>query len=598
LKPEEIGTSLTGFRQGGRGRFQFYPVNGLLVFRSWGPIVSGAFQKAESVLRRYFAADLIPGLTTAAVVLPKALAYATIAQLPVQAGLFSALVPMAIYAVLGTSRVLSVSTTTPIAILCASSIGEALAADPALDPLVAAATLSILVGAILLAARALRFGFLANFISEPVLTGFKAGVGLVIIVDQLPKLLGIHIQKAGFFRDVGSIVAHLRETSWPTLTVALATLAIIVLSKRFLPKAPAPLLAVAVGIAASALVGLEASGVSVVGAIQGGLPTLKLPQPALFEAMWPAAAGIALISFTESIAAARAFVRPSDPPLDANRELFALGCANAAGAFIGSMPAGGGTSQTSVALNAGSNTQATSLVVAAAALATLLFLAPVLALMPHATLAAVVIAYSIGLVDFAGMAAIRRVRSIEFHWAVVACLGVMTLGTLKGVVAAIVLSLASLIRLTNDPRVDEIRRIPGTHHFRPRESDHPDDEAISGLLIARPVGRIYFGNAENAGAKLAALMRASAPRVFLLDCSAIPGLEYTALKMLIEAEVRLRESGVELWLAALNPEALDLVRRTELAERLGAARMFRTVEEAVAAFEAPRGIDKTKSPRF
>jgi len=279
-----------------------------------------------------------------------------------------------------------------------------------------------------------------------------------------------------------------------------------------------------------------------------------------------------------------------------DRELFALGCANVAGAFIGSMPAGGGTSQTSVALNAGSNTQATSLVVAAAALATLLFLAPVLALMPHATLAAVVIAYSIGLLDFAGMAAIRKVRSIEFHWALVACIGAMTLGTLRGVVAAIVLSLASLIRLTNDPRVDEIRRIPGTHHFRPRESDHPDDEAIPGLLIARPVGRIYFGNAENTGAKLTTLMRAAPPRVFLLDGSAIPGFEYTALKMLIEAEVRLRESGVELWLAALNPEALDLVRRAELAQRLGPARMFRTVEEAVSAFEGPGAIQEKPAP--
>ena len=291
-----------------------------------------------------FTADLIPGLTTAAVVVPKALAYATIAQLPVQAGLFAALVPMAIYAVLGSSRLLSVSTTTPIAILCATAIGEALRADPGLDPLVAAATLSVLVGLMLITARVLRLGFLANFISEPVLTGFKAGVGFVIVVDQLPKLLGIHIHKEGFFRDVFSIVTQAPELSWPTLAVALGTLAVIAFTKRFLPKAPAPLLAVAVGIAASTIVGLEAAGVSVVGAIQGGLPTLMLPRPSLFEAMWPAAAGIALISFTESIAAARAFVRREDPHIDANRELLAIGAANVAGAFIGSIPAGGGTS--------------------------------------------------------------------------------------------------------------------------------------------------------------------------------------------------------------------------------------------------------------
>lgn len=536
-------------------------------------------------MKRNLAADVLPGLTTAAVVVPKALAYATIAQLPVQAGLFAALVPMAVYAVMGSSRLLSVSTTTPIAILCATAIGEALRANPGLDPLTAAATLSVLVGLMLIAARVLRLGFVANFISEPVLTGFKAGVGFVIVVDQLPKLLGIHIHKDGFFRDVGEIVAKLQDISWPTLAVALGTLAVILFARRFLPKAPAPLLAVAVGIAASAVLGLEAVGVSVVGTIHGGFPALQLPQSSLFEAMWPAAAGIALISFTESIAAARAFVRPDDPPLDANRELLALGAANAAGAFIGAMPAGGGTSQTAVNLKAGAQTQASSLVVAAAAFATLLFLAPVIELMPHATLAAVVIAYSIGLISLEELAAIRRVRTMEFRWALVACLGVMMLGTLKGIMVAIVVSMVGLMSLANNPRVDEIGRKPGANVFRPRSPEHPEDEAIPGLLIARPEGRIYFGNAENMGGKLAALAKKVSPRVILLDCSAIPGFEYTSLKMLVEGEEKLSKAGVALWLAALNPEALELVQRTPLAERLGHERMFHTVEQAVAAYE-------------
>ena len=541
---------------------------------------------AKASRRGSFTADLIPGLTTAAVVVPKALAYATIAQLPVQAGLFAALVPMAVYAGLGSSHLLSVSTTTPIAILCASAIGEALRADPSLNPLTVAATLSLLVGAMLIIARLLRLGFLANFISEPVLTGFKAGVGLVIVVDQLPKLLGIHIEKAGFFRDVASIIAHAGELSVPTLAVALATLAVIAITKRLLPKAPAPLLAVSAGIAASAMLGLEAAGVSIVGTIQGGFPMPILPRLSLVEAIWPAAAGIALISFTESIAAARAFVGPNDPPIDANRELLALGAANAAGALIGSMPAGGGTSQTAVNRTAGAQTQASSLVVAAVAFATLLFLSPVLALMPHATLAAVVIAYSIGLIDPAEMLAIRKVRTMEFRWALIACVGVMVLGTLRGIVVAIMLSLAGLLRLSNDPRVDEIGRKPGTNVFRPRTTLHPEDESIPGLLIARPVGRIYFGNVENVGRKLKALINGSSPRVVVLDCSATPGFEYTALRMLVQAEERLRKEGIRLWLASLNPEALELVQHTNLAERLGREGMFFTIEQAVAAFDA------------
>jgi MFS superfamily sulfate permease-like transporter len=494
-----------------------------------------------------------------------------------------------VYALLGTSRFLSVSTTTPIAILCATTIGGALAADPALNPLTAAATLSLLVGGMLLAARVLQLGFAANFISEPVLTGFKAGVGFVIVVDQLPKLLGIHFEKAGFFRNVASTVAHAPELSWPTLGVAVATLAVIWACKRFVPRAPAPLLAIALGIAVTALLGLEAQGVGVIGAIEGGLPALRLPAPDLFVAMWPAAAGVALISFTESIAAARAFAAPGDVPVDANRELLALGAANAAGAFIGSMPAGGGTSQTAVARSAGAQSQIASWVVAAVALATLLFLGPALARMPNATLAAVVIAYSIGLVSPAEMQAIRRVRTREFRWALFACLGVMVLGTLEGILSAILLSLLSLVRVANDPRVDELRRKRGTHVFRPRSDEHPDDEAVPGLLIARPQGGIYFANAETVFDKLKALVEPAVPEVLLVDCSAIPGLEYTALKMLIEAEERLRQRGVALWLAALNPEMLELVQRTPLAERLGRSRMYFTVEQAVAAFEARGG---------
>ena len=538
---------------------------------------------------RGFGADVIPGLTTAAVVVPKALAYATIAQLPVEAGLFAAMVPMVVYAALGTSRVLSVSTTTPIAILCASAIGEAMRADAGLDPLAAAATLSFLVGAMLVAARLVRLGFLASFISEPVLTGFKAGVGLVIVVDQVPKLLGIKIHKEGFFRDAWSIVEKAADLSPATLAVAVATLVVIFGAKKALPRAPAPLLAVAAGIAASAWLGLEAAGVSVVGTIHGGLPRLQMPRPQAFLAMWPAAAGIALMSFTESIAAARAFARAGEPALDANRELLATGAANVAGSFIGAMPSGGGTSQTAVQRNAGAHSQAASVVVAAAAFATILFLGPVLALLPNATLAAVVVAYSIGLVSPHEMLAIRQVRTMEFRWTIAACLGVMVLGTLKGIVLASLLSLLSLVALVNRAPVQVMVRKPGTRTWRVRSAGNPQDESIPGLLVVRPEGRAYFANAASMGEKMTALVEEARPKVLLLDASAIPGFEYTALKMLIDAEARLAAAGVQLWLAALTPESLELVRRTSLASTLGPARMFHDVDSAADAFVA-RGM--------
>jgi high affinity sulfate transporter 1 len=544
--------------------------------------------QALALLRGYqgswFKADLVAGLTAAAIVIPKAMAYATIAGLPVQVGLYTAFIPMVVYALLGTSSVLSVSSTTTIAILGAAALGEVTQANSAASLGAATAMLCMLVGAILVAARVFRLGYLANFISDPVLTGFKAGIGLVIVIDQLPKLLGIHIHKEGFFRDVLSIFAHVPGTSIATLAVAIGTFAVIFVFERFVPRAPAPLVAVAGGIAAAVTLGLKEQGVSLVGAIPGGLPALSLPDLSLALQLWPAAAGIALMSFTESVAAGRAFTRPGEKRPDSNQELVAIGAGNILGGFFGAMPSGGGTSQTNVNLKAGARTQVAELVTAATALATMLFLAPVMAALPNATLAAVVIAYSVGLISPSEIAAIRQVRTIEFRWAIAAFVGVVLLGTLQGILVAVILSMASLLRLANNPPLRVMGRIPGTHHFRPRTDDHPGDESIPGLLIVRTEGRVYFGNAPIVGEKLRAQVGETKPKVVLLDCGAIPGFEYTALKMLMDGEARLREDGVELWLAALNPEARELVGHTPLAATLE-GRMFRTVEQAVEAFQ-------------
>ena len=531
---------------------------------------------------------MLAGLTTAAVVIPKAMAYATIAGLPVQVGLYTALVPMAVYAVLGTSRVLSVSTTTTLGILTASALA---AAAPHAEPaalLAASTTLAMLTGLILLAARVLRLGFVANFISEPVLVGFKAGIGLVIVVDQVPKLLGVHIDKTGWFQDIAAIVRHLPETSLPTLAVGLATLALVVGLEILAPRLPSPLLVVGGGIAASAFLDLHRSGVAIVGHIPGGLPPLVRPDLALLATLWPAALAIALMSFTETIASGRAFSAPGEPRPDPNQELVATGASNLLGGLFGAMAGGGGTSQTAVNRKAGARTQISTLVTSATTLATLLFLAPVMGLIPQATLAGVVIAFSVGLISLVDFHEIRRFRTREFRWALVACVGVVLLGTLNGILAAVVLSMLSLLQLANNPPVHVLRRKRGTDVFRPASADQPDDESFPGLLILRTDGRVYFGNAQNIGDRMWPLVREARPQVLLFDCGGIPGLEYTALKMLAEAEARLRDEGVQLWLAALSRESLELVRRTPLGELLGRERMFFTVPRAVAAYEQRR----------
>ena len=541
-----------------------------------------AVQPSSSALRF----DVVAGLTAAAVVLPKAMAYATVAGLPVAVGLYTAFIPMAIYALLGSSRVLSVSSTTTLAILAGTELGLVVPDGDPSKLVVATATLAALVGAILLLARLLRLGFVANFISSPVLTGFKAGIGLVIVLDQVPKLMGIHITKQGFFTDLLSVAHHIPDLSPLTLAVALATFVILIGMERLWPHSPAPLVAVGGAIAASWYFGLNALGVSTVGLIPQGFPSLTLPDLALVRQLLPGALGIALMSFTETIAAGRAFARPDDPPIDANRELVATGAANLGGALFGAMPAGGGTSQTAVVRSSGGQSQKASLVTAGAALATMLVLAPMLGLLPNATLAAVVIVYSVGLIQPMEFRAIRNVRTMEFRWAVIAALGVLIFGTLQGIVVAIIVSLIGLSSQSAHPRVSVIGRKRGADVLRPLSSEHPDDETFDGLLIVRPEGRLFFVNAQYVAERLNALVAQHQPRVLAVDLSRVPNIEYSALQALMEGEKRLTEQGAVVWLVGLNPSVLDVVRHAGLDKKLGRERLLFNAREAIERFQS------------
>jgi sulfate permease, SulP family len=532
--------------------------------------------------RGWLWADLVAGVVAAAVVIPKALAFATIAGLPIAVGLYTALIPPVVYAALGTSRPLSVTTTSTISILVFAALHEAVPGGQPDDLVTATTTLAVLVGAMLAAASLLRLGFVANFISDPVLAGFKSGIGLVIVVGQLPKLLGFHIDSTTFLRDAWSIAAHLPDTSLPTLGLSLAMLALMFALERFAPRSPVPLIAIVLGIAASHWLGLT---VSTVGEVPRDLPRLVLPHFDLALGLWPAALGIALMSFTESIAAGRAFADPDEPRLEPNRELLALGVANAAGGLFGAMPAGGGTTQTAVNRLAGARTQAAEVVTGATALAALLLLAPLIALMPNAVLAAVVVVYSITLIKPAEFRAIARVRSTEFWWALIAFGGVVLLGTLQGIIVAVIASLLSLAQQTWNPPVYVVARKRGTQVFRPVSAEHPDDETFQGLLLLRLEGRLYFANAQRFADKVLSLVEEHRPSVLVIDCSALIDIEYTALRMLVEAEPKLRKAGIALRLVALNPAVLDVVQRSPLGESMGREGLLFNLEAAVAQFE-------------
>ncbi len=545
--------------------------------RNWLPIADWL----PSYQKQWFRPDLIAGLTAAAVVIPKAMAYATIAGLPVQVGLYTAFVPMIIYAVLGTSRPLSVSTTTTLAILTATELSQVVPNGDLTSLLRASAMLALMVGAILSLASLLRLGFVANFISEPVLVGFKAGIGLVIVLDQVPKILGIHIAKGSFLHNIAAIARGFPDASLITVAIGIAMIAVLVGFERFLPRAPAPLIAVAAGILGARLLGFQSHGVELVGRIPQGLPPLTIPEFSLAQELWPGALGIALMSFTETIAAGRAFIKGEEPTPRANQELLATGLANAGGAFLGSMPVGGGTSQSAVNRLAGARTQLAEMVTALASLATMLLLAPLIALMPQATLAAVVIVYSIGLIKPAEFRAILKIRRTEFTWALAAFAGVVALGTLKGIIVAIVVSLVGLANQVADPPVYVLGRKPGTNVFRPRSKEHPEDETFSDLLLLRLEGRVFFANAEHVAAKIRKAVEEAKPRIVVIDFSAVFDLEYTALKALSSAEKRQRDRGLVLWLVGLNPGVLRMVQKSPLGEALGREAMHFNLEVAV-----------------
>lgn len=543
----------------------------------------------ESVLTTYrkewLRPDVIAGLTTAAVVIPKAMAYATIAGLPVEVGLYTAFVPMIVYAVLGGSRVLSVSTTTTLAILTAADLGEAVPnGDPA-QLLRAAATLTLLVGAMLVLACVLRLGFVANFISEPVLIGFKAGIGVVIVVDQIPKILGVHIPRGAFVQSILETVRAIPSASLATVAVGISIIVVLVAIEHATPKAPAPLIAVAAGIAGAYFLHLQVHGVELVGHIPQGLPSFTAPALSMAHRLWPGALGIALMSFTETIAAGRAFARSDEPAPNANRELLATGMASVGGAFFGAMPAGGGTTQTAVNRLVGARSQLSELVTAAMTLVTMMFLAPLIALMPQATLAAVVIVYSIGLIKPVEFREILSVRRTEFTWALVAFAGVMLVGTLKGIIVAIIVSLIALAYQAADPPVYVLGRKPGTNVFRPRSSEHPEDEMFPGLLLLRLEGRIFFANAEHIAQKIQPLIRDADPKVVAVDFSGVLDVEYTALKMLTAAAKRLQERGVVLWLVGINPQVLAMMQRSPLRHVVGRDAMHFNLEIAVEEYQ-------------
>jgi sulfate permease, SulP family len=525
--------------------------------------------------RQWLSRDALAGVVAACVVVPQAIAYAGLAGLPVQVGLYAATVPMVLYALFGSSRALSVSVTSTISILTASAIAAS-HYEPS-----RAALLAILVGVILLVAGLARLGFLADLISLPILTGYKAGTGLFILSGQIGKVLGIHTNGTDFFGNVGDLLRGLGQIDLPTVIVGVGTIALLVWMRRAVPKIPGPLIAVALGIIAVEVFHLASHGVAVVGTVKSGLPPFGVPSFTGWRTFVPAAAGIALMASVESLAAGRALVRGDDPPLDANRELIALGAGNLGGGLFSAYPSGGGLSQSAVQSDAGARTQLASIACAAVVALVLTALTGLLSHLAQATLGALVIVAAVGLIKPAELALIARVRTRDFVLSLVALAGVIVFGVLDGVILAVAASIAVLAYQTNRAPVDRLGLDPQNGDLRILSDGEPDG-LPAGVVVVRPRGRLFFANARHVCERVAAIVDGEDPRpqLLIIDFAATPDLEVTAVAALHDLVHSERAAGTRVWAAGLIPA------EQRMFVRYGAdpdGRSFTTVEKAVAA---------------
>jgi high affinity sulfate transporter 1 len=528
--------------------------------------------------------DIFGGLTVAAIVVPKAMACALIAGLPVEVGLYTALATMVVYPFFGSSRVLSVTTTTAIAILTSAQVVKTMSQSTGTNAVDVAAALALMVGAVLILAHIMRLGFMADFISLPVLVGFEAGVGVVILISQMKYLLGVHIDSHSTLGIVQELFGAFPEFHGLTFIIGGVALVVLLFLPRLLPNLSAPLLVIVLSVAASAVFGLQVLGVQSIGNVPTGLPSPRLPDFALAKALVPAALGIALLSFTESIAAARTYSGREDDPIQPNQELFAIGAANLASSLFAGMPSGGGTAQTAVASSAEVQSQMAQWICASVVIICLLLLAPIFSYLPKTVLGAITLMIALHMIKPQKFYAIARIRNIELSWALLTFAGVVLVGTLEGILIAVVISMLTLIYQAAHPPVYAVVKEP-KHGFFVRAEDADDALMTEGLLVLRTEGRLNFFNASNAVARMKTLVDKNRPKVVILACGAIPDIEYSALVRLMDGEENLRRSGIMLWLAALNPGVMETIQRSSLANTLGENRIFQDLKSALEAFD-------------
>lgn len=530
--------------------------------------------------------DVVAGLTLAAYAIPVSLAYATLAGLPPHCGIYCYLLAGLAYPLLGTSRQLAIGPTSAIAMLVGATVAGMAEGDP--DRWIAIASLTALVVAVLCGlAWLLKLSSLMSFVSETILLGFKAGAALTIALTQLPKLFGVPGGGDHFFERLWTLIGQLPQTNGVVLGLGVAALALLLLGDKLLPGRPIPLLVVALSIIVMSLSGLESRGVTIVGVLPQGLPEFRWPSLRLrdVDGVIPLACACFLLSYIESVSAARTLAARHGYDVDARRELLALGAANCAVAFGQGFPVAGGLSQSAVNDKAGAQTPL-SLVMASMTLGVcLLFLTGLLRNLPNVVLAAILLVAVKGLIDIPALRRLREVSRLEFRVSLVAFAGVLLLGILKGVLLAAVVSLLLLISAAAQPHIAFLGRIPGTRRFSDCRR-HPDNELVPGVLVFRVESSLLYFNVDYVRRIVwERVLATPALRLVVGDLSNSPFVDVAGARLLSGLQRDLAARGVTLRLAEAHSQVRDLLRAEHLEDRVGYFGRHRTVAEVIDEFE-------------
>lgn len=552
------------------------------------------FAQVRDYRAGWLAPDVAAGLSIAAVSLPTAIAYPAIAGLPTETGLFATIFGLVGYALLGPSRQLMVGPDAATCIVLAGVL-TSLGAVGADDRLGVTIALTIAVGLFCFAAGALRFGFLANFLSRPMLVGFMSGISITLLIGQIKRFTAIPIQSEGLFRPLAEFASHVRETHLPTLAVGVGTLALLRVLRRLAPALPAPLLATVAGIGLSAVLDFRTRGIAVVGDLPPMSFSLSMPsyEMAFHLDFLGGALAIMLIGFGSGIICARSFAMKSRSTVNADKELYGFGAANIAAGLFGGFPVTASDSRTAVNFAIGGKTQLAALVAAGALAFAVLYIADVLAFLPTAVLGAILVSAAIDLIDLHELRALRRISPAELLFALITMLGVVVVGVLQGVFIAIAATLGHMLWSASYPRMALLGRIPGTAGLY-KLHRYPEAEAIPGLTVVVLQSALVFFNADFVRRRLLKIGGATraTSKWLVLDAAAINVLDSTGVGTLEEVRARLADQGIAFGIADLNSGARRIVERSGLRDRLGPDMIFNSAEAAVDAYEATAGADR------